>query len=150
MFYQEGEGVLRLAQDEPLDDDPFGVLDFYPNAKYVTYTVTVPESRVRFRVQNTGNTALVNPNVKLTFQNIMVIGNNFDGQTVKFTNHVRGIGLYTGAQWQGTTIAAGDFTEFLVDFSSSPILDQPASITLTLVAENFAGKTVSVPVELIA
>ena len=144
-FYQNGNGKLVFGSGEPFED--MGIRDFYPDVKFVTYTV--PMSRVRFQVLNPSTTALTNPMIQLEFHDVYLIPKDYDNRNeLTFSNFVNGVGVYTNVTWEANskTIQPNTTQEFTLDMSECAILLSGANVKITISADNFPAQTFTIPV----
>lgn len=149
-YYTNGTGDWTFASfsnQEPLDD--FGISEFYPDTKYVTYTI--PRSHVMMKLCNTGAQTVTNPKIKMVFEGVQMTG-NLQEDGFHYDGHVNGIGSYTELIWQppaGTSIAPGDDQEFTVYMEDSAVIESlEPKVTITLFADNCPAQTFTVPIYL--
>ena len=146
-YYINGEGTLRLRSEQGVDDW-VGVSDWVAfSGDYVASTI--PQSEIKFRLQNKGEKALKNPVIHVYFDEVW-LRRIYDPFGSVDSDHVHGVGGSRGAVWEKYgTINAGD-TEYL----SLPMNEayfcngEKATMTIEVSADNYKKRVYKVDVVL--
>lgn len=146
-YYVNGEGTLRLRSEQGVDDW-VGVDDGVGfSGAYVASTI--PQSIIKFRLQNKGEKAIKNPVIHVYFDEIWLRGRD---DLFKFvdSDHVHGIGGYIGAVWKKRgMINAGAFEYLSLPMNEAYFCNgEKATMTIEVSADNYKRRVYKVGVVL--